>query len=81
MQIVLIRQYGIDPDGNNLILGECKYHKDPVRPDVFYTLENKAQNVLWRNNDRKVWFVLFSLNGYSPELEELAGQRKDLILA
>ena len=71
----------VDPEGNNLILGECKYHKDPVGLDVFYALENKSQNVLWRNSTRKVWFVLFSLNGYSSELEKLASQRNDLILA
>ena len=71
----------IDPDGNNLILGECKYHKDPIGLDVFYALENKSQNVLWRNNNRKVWYVLFSLNGFTPELEELAKHRDDLIFA
>ena len=71
----------IDPDENNLILGECKYHKDPIGSDVFYALENKSQNVLWRNNNRKVWYILFSLNGYSPDLETLAKNRNDLILA
>ncbi len=71
----------IDPDGNNLILGECKYHRDPIGPDVFYALENKSQNVLWRNADRRTWYVLFSLNGYTAELEKLAELRDDLILA
>jgi len=71
----------IDPDGNNLILGECRYRRDTIGLDVFYALENKPQNVLWRNNNRKVWYVLFNLNGYAPELKEYACQRNDLILA
>ena len=72
---------GIDLEGNNLILGECKYHKDPIGLDVFYALENKSQNVMWRNNNRKVWYILFGLNGYTPELKEFTKHRDDLILA
>lgn len=71
----------IDSEGNNLILGECKYHKNPVGLDVFYALENKSQNVLWRNHNRKVWFILFGLNGFTHELEKFAMQRENLILA
>jgi hypothetical protein len=60
---------------NKKVLKFPYYHMD-----VFYALENKSQNVMWRNNNRKVWYVLFSLNGYTPELEEFARIRKNLIL-
>ena len=71
----------LDPEENNLILGECKYHQDPIDIDVLMDLEKKAANVPWRRENRKVWYVLFSLNGYSKTLQELPKQRGDVLLA
>ena len=71
----------LDPDGKNLILGECKYWKEPVGINVLADLEEKAKKVAWNKSNRKTWFVLFSTGGFTPELKELAKTRNDIILA
>lgn len=70
----------IDPEGHNLILGECKYWQEPVGITVLEELEKKSENVEWRKNSRRVWFVIFSAGGFSDKLKEVAAGRKDLLL-
>ena len=71
----------LDPVGKNLILGECKYWKEPVGINIFADLEEKAKKVAWNKNNRKTWYILFSTGGFTPELKELAKSRNDIILA
>jgi len=71
----------LDPDGNNLILGECKFWQEPVDVSVLRSLEEKAYSVEWRKQKRKVWFILFSISGYTDELQQIAANRNDLILS
>ncbi len=71
----------LDAEGKNLLLGECKYWKESVGVNVLLDLEEKARHVNWNKKDRTVWYVLFSVNGYTPELEALAEKRHDVILA
>ena len=70
----------IDPEGKNLILGECKYWQEPVGISVLRDLESKAQNVAWEKNNRKTWYVLFSASGFTEELKQEAEGRRDLKL-
>ena len=70
----------IDPDGKNLILGECKYWQEPVGVHVLRELEAKAKTVSWKKEKRKTWFVLFSVNGFTEELRAEAAARTDLQL-
>lgn len=70
----------IDPNGNNLILGECKYWKNPVGIDVLQGLEKKADSIPWERNKRSTWYVLFSVSGFTDELKILAKKRKNLVL-
>ena len=70
----------IDPDGKNLILGECKYWQEPVGVRVLRELEAKAKSVSWEKEKRKTWFVLFSVNGFTEELRAEAAARTDLHL-
>lgn len=70
----------IDPDGGNIILGECKYWKGEVGVNVLRKLEEKAALVDWRKGDRREWFVLFSINGFADDLVALAKERPDLML-
>ena len=70
----------IDPDGKNLILGECKYWQEPVGVSVLRELEAKAKTVSWKKEKRKTWFVLFSVNGFTEELRTEAAARTDLRL-
>lgn len=70
----------IDPDGNNLILGECKFWREPVGVNVLRSLEDKASRVEWKKQNRHVWYVLFSASGFTEELKQLAEMRSDLLL-
>lgn len=70
----------IDPEGKNLILGECKYWQEPVGISVLRDLEAKAKTVAWERNERKVWYVLFSVSGFTEELKAEAEARTDLQL-
>ena len=70
----------IDPDGNNLILGECKFWQEPVGIRVLRSLEAKTPRVAWKNQNRRVWYVLFGVSGFTEELKQLAETRNDLML-
>ena len=70
-----------DPDGSNLILGECKFWQEPVGSNILYALEQKAAAVEWRKDRRHTWLILFSAAGFTDELKEIAKSRSDLILA
>ena len=70
-----------DPDGSNLILGECKFWQEPVGSNILYALEQKAATVEWRKDRRHTWLILFSAAGFTDELKGIAKSRSDLILA
>lgn len=70
----------LDPQGNDLILGECKFWKEPVGLNVWHSLEEKAQRVGWKKRERKLWYVLFSVSGFTTEMKELAASREDICL-
>ena len=70
----------LDPEGKNLILGECKYWQELVGVDVLRDLEAKTDAVAWERNNRKVWYVLFSVSGFTDELTALAAVREDVLL-
>ena len=70
----------LDPEGKNLILGECKYWAELVGVSVLRNLEAKAGAVAWERDRRKVWYVLFSASGFTQELIDEAASRTDLVL-
>lgn len=70
----------LDPDDKNMILGECKYWKDPVGINILRELEEKSKAISWNKAVRKTWYVLFSSSGFTPELETLAKKREDVLL-
>ena len=70
----------VDSEGNNFILGECKYWQEPVGVNIFLELEEKADSVDWKKKNRHVWYVLFGAAGFTEELEKLAEERTDLLL-
>lgn len=71
---------GLDPDGKNLILGECKYWTEPVGVSVLRELEAKSAFVAWEREKRKTWYVLFSVSGFTEELKALAQSRENVML-
>lgn len=70
----------IDPEGQNLILGECKFWQEPVGVSVLQNLEEKAASVGWKRDYRHNWYVLFSISGFTEELKKAAKERNDVLL-
>ena len=70
----------LDPEGKNLILGECKYWTEPVDISVLRELEAKEASVAWERDKRSVWYILFSASGFTAELVKEAESRTDLVL-
>mgnify|MGYP005924912469 CR=1 FL=1 len=70
----------LDPDGKNIIVGECKYWKDKMGLNVLYDLEKKAATIPWNKDDRRMWYVLCNANGYTGELKNAVAERKDVVL-
>ena len=71
----------LDPDGKNLIAGECKYWKEPVGINILMELEEKTKKITWNQSTRKNWYILFSPSGFTPELKEFVKIRTDVILS
>ena len=69
-----------DSTGNDIIFGECKYTEKKMDTDIFYLLLEKSKEVIWKNNNRREWFVLFSINGFTDEMIKLASNRNDIVL-
>lgn len=70
----------LDPEDKNMILGECKYWQEPMGVSVLRNLEAKANAVPWEKGKRKVWYVLFSVSGFTDELRNEAASRTDVTL-
>lgn len=72
---------GVDTNGQDILFGECKYYTNkPMDTKVLYQLIEKAKSVDWKNETRKEHYILFSITGYSKELQELAKNRQDVLL-
>ncbi len=69
-----------DPEGEDLILGECKYWQEAVGSNILHELEKKADKVEWKKNKRRVWYVLFGAAGFTEELKMIAAERENLLL-
>lgn len=69
-----------DSTGNDIIFGECKYTEKKIDVDIFFDLVQKAKEVKWKNTNRREWYVLFSINGFTNEMMKLAESRDDISL-
>lgn len=63
-----------------ILFGECKWSKQKVGKELLRKLENKTENVRWKNNDRREKLALFSKSGFTDELYRIAESRTDLTL-
>lgn len=70
----------LDEEDGNIIFGECKYWKGPVEINVLEKLKEKAAQVEWGGQKRQEYFVLFSVNGFTSELEALARREGNISL-
>jgi hypothetical protein len=51
-----------------------------VGSNILHDLEEKAKSVPWERNSRKVWYILFSAEGFTDDLKVLASERDDVLL-
>ena len=62
----------INQETRDIMFGECKWTGQPIGIDVLKALYGKAQQVRWRQGERREWFILFSRAGYQEALVERA---------
>ena len=77
---VEIDAVALDDQGSSLALCECKFWKEPVGANVLRDLESKAPAVVWQREERSLWYVLFSISGFTEDLQRLAAEREDVLL-
>ena len=70
----------LDSTGDDIVFCECKYKRAPMDADVFYALREKVTAVQWKSAQRTEHYVLFSVNGFTAQLRDLADMREDLFL-
>ena len=63
---------------SNALVGECKFWKGPVGANVLYDLQDKA--AFMNLEGRRPFFAIFSMAGFTPELQRAERQRDDLLL-
>lgn len=69
-----------DAFGNTMMFGECKYSTKPKGIDVLNELIDKSKNVIWSNQKRDEYFLIYSRSGFSKELLNYAKNNKNIIL-
>lgn len=69
-----------DSTSHDIVFCECKFSKTPKDIDVFYSLEEKSKSVPWNSKNRKEYFILFSINGFTEKMIALSNKRKDILL-
>jgi hypothetical protein len=65
---------------NSIMFCECKFWKGMVGINVLQDLEEKASKVTWGGAGRKTSFGIFSISGFTKELQEVASARQDVFL-
>ena len=66
---------GLDSQNSAALFCECKWTESPVGFDVARSLEEKADEVRWRNGERTEEFVLFSKSGFEEGVSDRLDNR------
>ena len=67
-------------ENNKIVFGECKYSNKQVGLNVLNELKEKSKKVIWNNNKREEYYILFSKSGFSQDLIELAKKERNILL-
>ena len=67
-------------EDNKIIFGECKYSKKSIDLNVLKELKDKSKKVIWNNDKREEYYILFSKSGFSEDLIELAKKENNIVL-
>lgn len=71
---------GFNQETKEIIFGEVKWSNRPVGTNIFFSLKRKAENVLWNNDNRIEYYILFSKNSFTSEMKKIAKERENIIL-
>jgi len=71
---------GLAEEENAALFGEVKWTQNPVSAGIYAQLKQKAQAVPWRKEKRHEHYILFSRQGFTDELRELASQEPVLLV-
>jgi AAA+ ATPase superfamily predicted ATPase len=63
---------GVNRQTGQILFGEAKWSVKPVGINIFEALKRKAHLVDWEQNSRKEHFILFSRNGFTKEMLNVA---------
>ena len=67
-------------EDNKIVFGECKYSKKQVGLNILNELKEKSKKVIWKNDKREEYNIIFSKSGFSQDLIELAKKETNIIL-
>ena len=67
-------------EDNKIVFGECKYSNKQVGLNILNELKEKSKKVIWNNNKREEYYILFSKSGFSQDLIELAKEESNILL-
>lgn len=70
----------LDSFGKDIAFYECKYWVNKVGIDALKKLKEKSKLVDWKKENRKEYFILFSINGFTDELTSFAKSEDNLYL-
>jgi len=69
-----------DPFGNDMVFCECKFWENKVGCNILYDLEEKSKYVNWKKENRKSYYIILSINGFSDDLIAMSQDRDDILL-
>ena len=67
-------------ENNKIVFGECKYSKKLIGLNILNELKEKSKKVIWNNDKREEYYILFSKSGFSEDLIELAKKESNIVL-
>ena len=67
-------------EDNKIVFGECKYSNKQVGLSILNELKEKSKKVIWNNDRREEYYILFSKSGFSQDLIESAKKKSNIVL-
>jgi AAA+ ATPase superfamily predicted ATPase len=67
---------GLNDVESKAVFAEVKWTAKPADVNLYYELKEKAKNVIWKNKERKEYFVFYCKNGFTREFVQLSAKLK-----
>ena len=71
---------GLNWATKEIVFGEVKWSNKPIDVGLFWQLKKKAEFVRWYPQKRKEYFILFSKNGFTKKMRNLAKKESVLLV-